>query len=170
MALPDDFDAVVGRYILMYLGNPAQTLRVAASHVRPGGVVAFEERDWTLRPLSTPSSPLLDRMHEWWYELTRRAGVELAMGFRLRGAFLAAGLPEPRLHLDGQIGGGTEWAGYGYLIESMRSILPMILRFGIATEEEVGIETLEQRLREEVTAQDGVVMLATDVGAWTRTA
>jgi SAM-dependent methyltransferase len=170
MALPNDFDAVVGRYILMYLGNPAETLRVAASHVRPGGIVAFEERDWTLRQQAVPPSQHVDRARRAGMELARRAGMELAMGFKLRGAFLAAGLPEPRLHLDGLIGGGPDWEGYGYVAENMRSLLPMFVRFGVATEEEVGIDTFEQRFRDEVTAQDGVVMFSTDISAWTRTA
>ena len=170
IALPDDFDAVVGRYILMYVGNPEETLRVAASHVRPGGIVAFEERDWTLLPRAVPPSPLLERGQRWWFELVRRAGVEREMGFKLRGAFLEAGLPEPRLHLDGLIGGGPEWAGYAYLAETWRSILPMLLRYGIATEEEVDVDTFERRFRDEVTAQNGVVMLSTDVCGWARTA
>ena len=47
-ALPDDFDAVVGRSILMYVGDPVEAVRAAASRVRPGGIVAFQDADFTL--------------------------------------------------------------------------------------------------------------------------
>src|SRR5262249_51412364 len=43
LELPEDqpFDAGVGRYILMYVKDPAAILRDVARLVRPGGVVAF---------------------------------------------------------------------------------------------------------------------------------
>lgn len=46
--LEDDFDAVVGRNVLMYGANPAEVLRLCASHLRPGGIVAFQEVEWSL--------------------------------------------------------------------------------------------------------------------------
>jgi SAM-dependent methyltransferase len=58
------FDAVVGRYILMYQPDPAATLRKLVSHLRPGGVVVFHEpyRDG-LR--SFPPVPEYDRGGNW---------------------------------------------------------------------------------------------------------
>jgi len=38
------FDAIVGRFILLYLAEAATTLRRLSSHLAPGGVVAFHER------------------------------------------------------------------------------------------------------------------------------
>src|SRR5262249_52498379 len=40
------FDAVVGRFILMYLPDPAGALRSLSQLVRPGGVLAFQEQSW----------------------------------------------------------------------------------------------------------------------------
>jgi ubiquinone/menaquinone biosynthesis C-methylase UbiE len=40
------FDAVVGRFILMYLPDPVATLRSISQVVRPGGVLVFQEPDW----------------------------------------------------------------------------------------------------------------------------
>ena len=37
------FDALVGRFVLMYQADPADAVRRAASHLRPGGVAAFLE-------------------------------------------------------------------------------------------------------------------------------
>ena len=44
-ALGDDFDAAVGRLVLMYLEDPAQALRAIAARVRAGGAIAFQELD-----------------------------------------------------------------------------------------------------------------------------
>src|SRR5260370_8486384 len=41
--LDTDFDAGVGRNILMYVANPAEVLRLCASHLPSGGIVAFQE-------------------------------------------------------------------------------------------------------------------------------
>jgi ubiquinone/menaquinone biosynthesis C-methylase UbiE len=40
--LDHDFDAVVGRLVLMYLGEPEAVLRSLSGHLRPGGIVAFQ--------------------------------------------------------------------------------------------------------------------------------
>jgi ubiquinone/menaquinone biosynthesis C-methylase UbiE len=168
VALDGDFDAVVGRLILLYLGNPAEALRVAAGHLRPGGIVAFQEADFTTGPITVPSSPLNQRMWEWWRQTVSRAGLELSMGFKLHQAFRDAGLPAPQMHLDAPVGGGAEWAGYAYIAESIRSILPLMLKLGIATVEEVEIDTLAARFRDEVIQQQSVVMLPTFVGGWSQ--
>src|SRR6266699_5009004 len=42
----EPFDAVVGRFILMFLPDPLAVLRSLTPLVRPGGVVAFHELSW----------------------------------------------------------------------------------------------------------------------------
>jgi 2-polyprenyl-3-methyl-5-hydroxy-6-metoxy-1,4-benzoquinol methylase len=41
------FDAVVGRYVLQFQPAPVGLLRQLASHLNPGGIVAFHELDWS---------------------------------------------------------------------------------------------------------------------------
>ena len=169
VGLDNDFDAVVGRLVLLYLGNPAEALRAAAGHLRPGGIVAFQEADFTTGSIALPVSSLNQLLWHWWRETVGRAGLELSMGFKLYQAFMDAGLPAPQLHLDAPVGGGPGWAGYDYIAESIRSILPLMLKLGIATAAEVDIDSLAARFRDEVVSQHGVVMLPTFVGAWART-
>ncbi len=45
---------------------------------------------------------------------------------------------------------GHDFEGYQYPADSYRSFLPMIEKFGVATAEEMDIDTLAERLREEV--------------------
>ncbi len=47
------------------------------------------------------------------------------------------------------VGGNPIWEGYYQLAGVVRAMLPAMLKLGVATEEEVGIDTLEQRLRKE---------------------
>jgi hypothetical protein len=51
----------------------------------------------------------------------------------------------------------------------VRTFLPLIAQFGLATEEEIDIDTLEDRLREETVSQGGAARLPILVSAWTRT-
>jgi ubiquinone/menaquinone biosynthesis C-methylase UbiE len=39
------FDVIVGRLILLYLPDPSMVLRRLLRHLRPGGIVAFQEYD-----------------------------------------------------------------------------------------------------------------------------
>ncbi len=45
MAFEELFDAAVGRFVLEFSRDPSVLLRAIAAHVRPGGVVAFQEVD-----------------------------------------------------------------------------------------------------------------------------
>jgi hypothetical protein len=104
----------------------------------------------------------------WVRQAFHMAGVESRMGMKLCGTFLAAGLSAPHLRYEAAIGTGPEWAGYEILAGVVRDLLPLLQKFGIATPEEIRIETLAARLREEVTSAGGVARLPALVSAWTR--
>lgn len=163
------FDAAVGRLVLMHQQDPAETLRSVAAKVRGGGVVAFQEYNVTSRSLvAFPPTPLWERTLGWIVATLERAGVETEMGFKLRRAFLEAGLPEPRMELYAPVGGGPRWGGYEFAAETLRSLLPLAERFGIATAEEVDIATLADRLREDLVGSGGVGKPPEMVSAWAR--
>ena len=50
------FDAVVGRFILMYQGEPAAAVAHLAGLVRPGGVIVFQEQDFHCPPIARPET------------------------------------------------------------------------------------------------------------------
>lgn len=171
VTLDREFDAVVGRCVLFFLPDPAAMLRRLIGLLRPGGIIAFQEPgNAAHRPAALPPSPLLDRMWAWILELYRRAGMDLDAGLRVFRHFDDAGLPAPEMHLDAAVGGGPDWAGYDYMASLVRTLLPLLVQHGIATEEEVGIETFAQRLRQEVVGQHGVVTTWSFVTAWARKA
>jgi hypothetical protein len=55
------------------------------------------------------------------------------------------------------------------LVEGMRSLVPLIVGAGVATTEEIGIETWEQRLRDEWAQAGSVIGNATMLGVWATT-
>src|SRR6266540_1467086 len=162
------FDAVIGRLVLMYLAEPADALRLLADRLGPGGIVAFQEFNFTpesLRP--SPPTPLWQESWGWIVGTIRSAGIPAEVGSGLRRAFLDAGLPEPELRLESVVAGGPESLGYEWMAETVRSMLPLIVKSGVASAEEVGIDTLASRLRAGTTAAGGVVKAPDMVSAWT---
>jgi SAM-dependent methyltransferase len=170
VALEGEFDAVVGRLILMYIRDKVAALRHLIEYVRPGGIVAFQELEYAGMGVSWPPAPLSSQAVDWIGETFRRNGSEPHMGLQLYRLFLDAELPAPEMELLTTAGGGPAWEGYYHLAAVVRSLLPAMLRSGVATEEEVGIDTLEQRLRAEALEQRGAATAVGLMNAWTRKA
>jgi SAM-dependent methyltransferase len=169
LVLDDMFDAVVGRYILHHLRDPVLVLRQLVRHLRPGGIVAFQEADLTRLGTSVPPVPLFEQVGDWIKEPLRRERLDLQFGLRLYRVFLDAGLPPPQLHYQSFLGAGPDWPWYDVMAGRVGSVLPLLLKYGLVTAEEVEISTLAQRLRDAVVAGASVVMAPDLVSAWTRT-
>jgi len=169
IALDADFDAVVGRWILMYLPDPAAVLRGLATRVRGGGLVAFHENDFSYPPTTFPETELSRQIQRWSIPPPGAPGPELRMGTRLFSTYVAAGLPAPELIVEAPAGGGPDWPGYEYVAETLRSLLPALERIAGLDPAEVGIDTLARRLREDVVSHGAIQFLPIMFGAWTRT-
>ena len=168
LTFDEPFDAAVGRLILMYLADPADTLDHITDLLRPGGVVAFQELTLTESGLTYPEAPLLQRTGTLINETFRRAGTEMEMGLKLYPTFIAAGLPAPDMRAERPIGGGPDFPGYRWMAQLTRSILPLMEQLGVANAEDIDVETLHERLRGEVVGSGGVVAMPTLMGAWAR--
>jgi SAM-dependent methyltransferase len=163
----EPFDAVVGRAVLMYAADPVAALHSLLPHLRSGGVAAFQEFDYTTL-IALPPFALVEQLADWWRRAATQAGIELQMGLKLFPTYVAAGLPGPEMHGETILGGGPDFAGYADLAGIYRSILPLLERFGIVTAGEVDIDTLADRLREEMVSRGGVITLQMAVGGFAR--
>jgi SAM-dependent methyltransferase len=161
------FDALVGRFVLQFMSDPALVLREAAGHIRPGGLVCFQECD-DHYTYAFPSTRLWDQVRTWFLAALDFAGVETRMGLRLYQTFLAADLVAPELRLEAGIGGGERAPAFMWA-DVLRSVIPTLEQAGIATEAEIDPDTLEARLMKETVTTDGVVITIALVGAWSRT-
>lgn len=164
--LPDDFDAVAGRLVLMYMADPAEALKHLITLVKPGGIVAFQEAEFSPYTAAIhPDTPLINNLVEWGRTVFEKSGAHTEMGMDLYKAFVEAGLPEPTLHFEAPMGGPVDWPGFEYLENSFRSILPLIQKYEIATAEEVDVDTLAERIQKEVATSKRPIMLPPHITA-----
>jgi len=164
--LPGPFDAIVGRFILRELKDASRSLRRLSRQLVPGGILAFQEKVLSIPVTSQPPMRTVDKVRGWMDDARRRAGVEVSTGARLPQIFVGAGLPPPELRLDAPVGYGPSWLGYDYLVETLRGMLPLMHLYGIASEEELSIETLADKMRTEAAELASVVILTPCIGAW----
>ena len=167
MEFDQQFDAIVGRLVLMYYPDPVDTIRKLMRHVRPEGLIVFQELDLE-NARSLPVAPLFERSVGWIKQTLSATGARIKLGLELYPVFLAAGLPGPSMRVDALIGGGPQCPAYELVAEVVQSLLPVMEKLKIATAAEVGISTLVQRMRDEVVTLGGVVRSAGFIGAWSR--
>ena len=160
------FDAAVGRYVLLYQANPAATLRHVASLVKPGGRLIFHELDFGQVVPTWPEAPLWMRTYTIMSEAFRRGGNPPDFGRRLVRTFLDAGLPWPTVQAEIPVGGEPGSYVYGWIADTIRSLIPRIEQFGLATAAELQVETLAARLEEEGVALGAQLIGPTQFGAW----
>ena len=111
MTFERPFDAVVGRYVLMFQADPGDMLRRLVKHLRPGGIIVFHEPDWSFMR-SNPIAPTYDRCGRWIIECFDRVGTSTNMSAKLHRAFLSAGLAPPTMRMQAVIGdaiSAAEW-------------------------------------------------------------
>ena len=161
------FDAVVGRLVVMYYPDPVDTVRKLMRHVRPGGLIVFQEIDLATA-CSVPVAPLFERSMTWIKQTLSGTGARIQMGLELYPVFVAAGLPGPSMRIDALIGGGSQCPLFEVVAELTQSLLPVMERLKIASAEEAQVSTLAERMRDEVVALNGIVRSAGFIGAWSR--
>ena len=160
------FDAVVGRLVLMYYPDPVDAIGKLARHVRRGGLIIFQEFDME-NARSFPAAPIFDRAVGWMKQTLSATNTRIQLGLELHSVFLAAGLPGPKLRMDALIGGGSEFP-CEILAAAIQSLLPVMEKLQIAPSAEVEVSTLAKRMSDEVIAGKGVVLSPALIGAWSR--
>lgn len=157
------FDAIVGRRMLMYQADTVATVSALAKHLRPGGVMVFQEHDTTMAPASTDAFTLHRMAQGWIQQMIAREGADLHIGFNLHGILTTAGLCVADVRAECVVQTPDTPYGLGYIV---RACLPRIISLGVARSEEVGIETLQQRLDDERKQSIGIYVGDVMFGAW----
>jgi SAM-dependent methyltransferase len=161
----EPFDAITCRLLLFHLADPVDVLRHHRANLRPGGLmVALDFDAGAVR--SEPTVPLVQRVGGWieagfgaagadprvgakLIPLLREAGFADVSGFGIQAYFA----PEP---------------GPAFVTGVVRALAPTLVARGIATEDELGLDTLEQRVRDALNAAGAVFAPPTVAGAWGR--
>ncbi len=169
LVLDEPVDALIGRLVLQYFADPALVLRRLATLVKPGGLVAFEEADMKDGVYSEPVCPIYETAIQRIAQTFTRIGAEARTGSKLAQIFQEAGLPAPQMILHARVEHGSDSPIYNLVAQMTRVMLPLMQRTGVATAEEVGVETLAERVRAEAVALGATLVTPPWIGAWTRT-
>lgn len=161
------FDAVVGRLVLIHQPDIARALKSLRLLARPGGLLAFHEYELQVEFASDPRSSLVGTVVNWLRDACRAAGMQPNVVSQMPRYFYEAGLGWPSTRLHTLVSSGPESFGPGYLANSLRSLAPVLERAGIASPEEVRLDTLEERLRESC-ANGEVSCAVVNGGSWAR--
>lgn len=162
---PGPYDAVIGRRVLMYVPDRVRAMRALAEVLVPGGLAVFQEVDATMLAATSGVHPLHERTKRWIWDTVIREGVTTSMGLELPSTFAAAGLELQRIRAEAIV----QVAGRRHVTAAIvRAMLPRIVEHGVASEEEIQIETLEERLADELRHSDTAWIGDVVFGAWAK--
>jgi SAM-dependent methyltransferase len=159
------FDAVVCRLVLMYVPNPAVVLRAQAAAVRPGGIIAPIEFD-VGQARTIPATPLATQALGWVKAASERTGMDTGLGPHLWQMLEQAGLTPSGMMAIQPHFGPSDAHGQELLAGIVRTLLPAIEHNRLATANEVDIDTLPERLRDEMEHARAVFAFPTLTCAW----
>jgi SAM-dependent methyltransferase len=166
--LPFDrpFDAIVGRYVLMFQPDPTAWLRNLLRHLAPGGVVVFQEPEWACAH-SAPHVPSWERCCRLVVDGLIAGGADPEMGAKLPAVYAAAGLRPPRLAMESVIGAGAGGAEeVHFTTDVLITLLPELARLGRIVPGEIDPATLADRVLADVAARASVFVGRSEIGAW----
>ena len=165
----EQFDAVVGRYILVYQSDAVATLRQFTRFLRPGGIVVFHEVDFTATMPSFPPCDLFDQCVSLLAEVFRRAGLSPTFGRQLGKTYLDAGLPFPTVLAEVPAGGGRGSLLYSWAASTVISVAPRLADLGLTLPPGVVADhSLAAKLEEAAVAQGCQLAGSIQFGAWSR--
>lgn len=168
LEVPDSigtFDAIVGRRVLMYQADIVATATALTKILRPGGVMVFQEHDTTMAPTSVEAFTLHKKAQSWIQQMIEREGADLHIGFNLHSILTNAGLKVESVRAECMV--QTPDAPYG-LGNIVKACLPRIVALGVATADEIDINTLQQRLDDERNQSKSIYIGDVIFGAWAR--
>ena len=164
---PEPFDVVVGRLILFHLADAGEVLAHHIAALRPGGhVLAIDFDGGSMR--AEPAVQLITTIRDWVDKAFRSAGANPMIGARLALLLRRAGAVDVttfgvQTYLAPDDPNGPVWVTG--LVSSLAS---RIIGAGIATETDLDLDTLRQRVAQALGAGDAVFLPPTLVGAWGR--
>ena len=159
------FDVVVGRLILFHLPDPAEVLRHHVGSLADDGLMLMIDFD-VGSARSEPPVPLFNAARDWAIEAFRSAGANPMIGTQLGLLLRDASLTDIRTFGIQSYLTPDDAAGPALLSGVVKSLAPVIVASGIATEEELGLDSLQERLTRELHRSRAIGLIPAVAGAW----
>ena len=160
------FDAAAGRFILMFLADPASVLRSVSRLVRPGGVVVFQEPTWIPFLAFNARLPLWSELLSAIHETFLRSGVNPEMGPALYRLYQEVGLPARNVRMEMLLGSDTDFISL--VCDLLGSVRALAEHHNVSLEALGDLRTVTSRAHAEIAASNGVVSFVPMVGVWSR--
>ena len=160
------FDALVGRFVLMFQPDPVATLHALKPRLRPGGVFAFQEPSWASFFALTSQLPLRTACGQIICEAFRAGGANTDMPQTLQRGFRSIGLEAPRMRIETLI--AQEPGDRRWLYELLLTLAPRLPEASPWRDWVGPLDTLAERLDAELHEQQAYAPLVGLVGVWSR--
>jgi hypothetical protein len=98
----------------------------------------------------------------------KQAGTAGDAGGRLVQLCADAGLPAPRLFAETIVESGEEAMLLPWVTDTLRQVLPRLIATGVATEDDIEIDTLTERLQRAAVELRSQLELVPQMCGWTR--
>jgi SAM-dependent methyltransferase len=163
----EPFDAVVCRLLLMHLPDAVDVLAHQRGNLREGGV--FVAVDYDIGGARTlPEVPLFTQVGAWIDAGFAHAQADPRVGMRLPLLFEQAGYADVGSLGVQAYSSPRDGRAARYVVEVARAMRHAIVASGAATEEEMGLDTLADRLVAAIDDAGAVYTVPTVVGGWGR--
>ena len=126
------FDFIHARFLLSHLPDPAAALGRMRRGLRPGGVLAVEDVDFSGH-FAYPPCPALDRYVALYSAVARERGADAHIGPRLPSIFAAAGFATVHMNVVQPVDGEAKLMSP----ITMEKLAPAVLSAGLATKGEI---------------------------------
>ncbi len=141
-----EFDAIVGRRVLMYIPDPKKVIADLSTYLKVGGLMMFQEHDSTMSPGSLVPMPLHEQVNKWIWDTVEHEGGNIHIGFDLWNLLAQKELSVETVRAEAVV--QTPDMPYP-IVPIVQAILHRIIEARVATEDELDINTLEYRLTKE---------------------
>ncbi len=159
----DRFDLVFCRFVLMHMERPEDGIREMRRILKPGGVLAVEDGDFTA-PYCFPPIPAFNRAFELYRAVGEARGQRFQIGRELYRLVLEAGFREPEVTLAqpafvrGDAKRLPEW--------TLSECAPVLIEAGLTTQEE--IDRLTAELQSYAEDESTFIAMARMTQVWAR--
>jgi SAM-dependent methyltransferase len=165
----EPFDAIVTRLMLFHLPDAVEVVRHHLAALKPGGLfVAVDFDIGTSR--AEPRTPLAAKAFGWIEAAFRSAGADPRIGAHLALLLAEGGVDGVQTMGIQAYLAPDDPVGPALLAGVVSALAPQLLKAGLATEDELGLETLRERIADEAKATGAVMLPPSVVGAWGRRA